>query len=89
MSDHLKLCKEALLRAEPASGLKPANAREWRTFQRANYDFMFHILRDNDVPKAKARAVAGLAWKTPIGRALFEAALDNNSASFNRGEEGI
>jgi hypothetical protein len=88
MSDHLKLCKEALLRAEPASGLKPSNAQEWRTFQRANYDFMFHMLRDNDVPKAKARAVAGLVWKTPIGRALFEAALDNNSASSNRGEEG-
>lgn len=78
MSDHLKLCKEALLRAEPASGLKPANAREWRTFQRANYDLMFHMLRANGVPKTQAKAIAGFVWKTPLGRTLFEAALDNN-----------
>ena len=87
MSDHLKLCKEALLRAEPASGLKPSNAQEWRTFQRANYDFMFHVLRANEVPKAKAKAVAGLVWKTPLGRTLLEAALDNNVTSFDRTEE--
>ena len=88
MADHLKLCKEALLRAKPASGLKPANAREWRTFQRANYDLMFHMLRANDVSKAKARVVAGLLWKTPIGPKLFEAALDDSVASFYHGEEG-
>lgn len=78
MSDHLKLSKEAMLRAEPVSGSKPANAREWRTFQRANYDLMFHMLRANGVPKTQAKAVAGLVWKTPLGRTLFETALDDN-----------
>lgn len=88
MADHLKLCKEALLRAKPVSGLNPANAREWRTFQRANYDLMFHMLRANDVPKAKARAVASLLWKTPIGPKLSEAALDDSVASFYLGKVG-
>lgn len=86
MSDHLKLCKEALLRAEPASGLRPANAQEWRKLQRANYELMFHMLRANGVPKAQAKAVAGFVWKTPLGRTLFEAALNNNiNASDGRG----
>lgn len=78
MSDHLKLCKEAMLRAKPASGLRPANAHEWRTFQQANFDLMYHMLRANDVPKEQAKAVATLVWKTPLGRTLFEAALNDD-----------
>lgn len=89
MSDHLKRSKEALLRAEPASGLRPANAQEWRKLQRANYDLMFHMLRANGVPKAQAKTVAGLVWKTPVGRMLFEAALDDNCTSDDDWREGV
>ena len=87
MFDHLKLCKEAILRAKPACGSRPANAHEWHTFQQANYDLMYHMLRANDVPKEQAKAVATLVWETPLGRTLFEAALDNNITSVDRGEE--
>jgi hypothetical protein len=87
MVDHLKLCKEAMLRAKPASGLRPENAHEWRTFQQANFDLMHHMLRANDVPNEQAKAVATLVWETQLGRTLFEAALDNNITSVDRGEE--